>query len=275
MQEKVRIKIDGREIAVDKYFTILEACREVGVHVPTLCFDEALEPYAACRLCVVELVTKGTKKFVASCVYPVEEGAEIRTVSDDIARHRKMLVELYLSRSPNAKRIRRLADELGIKEPRYKFDKSLTHNCVVCAMCIRACSEIVGAYAIGFSGRGMKKKVEPPFHRGSAACISCGTCTTICPTEAITLQEIDQVKTVHEPGGAAGVGAGEVSGVAAGAGAEGVKGGAAALPGAKVVGSVPGSRATPCAVCSAFELIPVPPKHYGKWLSEKLSGKGE
>ncbi len=131
-------------------------------------------------------------------------------------------------------------------------------------MCIRACGEIVGAYAIGFSGRGMKKKVEPPFHRGSAACISCGTCTTICPTEAITLQEIDQVKTVHESAGGAGATA-----------KEGVGAGEGVLPGAKVVGAVPGSRATPCAVCSAFELVPVPPKHYGKWLSEKLSGKTE
>lgn len=236
MQEKINIKIDGRELAVERKFTILEAGREAGISIPTLCFDEALEPYAACRLCVVELVTKGAKKFVASCVYPVEEGAEIRTLTDDIIRHRKLLVELYLSRSPNAKRIRRLAEELGVKEPRYKFEQ--THNCVVCAMCVRACAEIVGANAIGFSGRGMKKKVEPPFHRGSAACISCGTCTTICPTEAITLKEIDQVRTVHVTDGIEGK-----------------------------------TRTTPCSVCSAFEMVPVHPKDYVEWLSEKLSGK--
>jgi NADH dehydrogenase/NADH:ubiquinone oxidoreductase subunit G len=233
MQGKIKIKIDGQDLTVEEGFTILEASRQAGIEIPTLCFDEALEPYAACRLCVVELSTKGTKRLVASCVYPVEEGAEIRTMTDEILRHRKILVELYLSRSPNAKRMRQLAEQIGVGEPRYRFEE--THNCVVCGMCVRACDEIVGASAIGFSQRGMKRKVEPPFHRGSAACISCGTCTTICPTEAITLKEIDQIKSVH------------------------VKDEGASLE--------------PCGVCAAFELVPVSPEAYTGWLSEKLSLK--
>jgi len=233
MQGNIKIRIDGRDLVAEKGLTILEASRQAGIEIPTLCFDEALEPYAACRLCVVELSVKGAKRFVAACVYPVEEGTEVNTCTDEILLHRRLLVELYLARSPKARKIGELAAKLGVGEPRYRFEE--THNCIVCGLCVRACNEIVGASAIGFSQRGMKRKVEPPFRRGSAACISCGTCTTICPTEAITLKEIDQVKSVHV------------------AGEEG--------------------SAVPCSVCAEFEVVPTHPDDYMEWLSERISGK--
>jgi predicted molibdopterin-dependent oxidoreductase YjgC len=157
----------------------------------------------------------------------------VNTCTDEILHHRKLLVELYLARSPNARKIKELAAELGVGEPRYGFQE--THNCIVCGLCIRACNEIVGASAIGFAQRGMKRKVEPPFRRGSAACISCGTCTTICPTEAITLKEIDQLKSVHVVGEEGAVGR--------------------------------------CSVCAEFEVVPTHHGDYAGWLSEKISGK--
>jgi NADH dehydrogenase/NADH:ubiquinone oxidoreductase subunit G len=236
-EKNLRVRIDGADYLVEPGFTVLEAARQFGVEIPTLCFDEALEPYAACRLCVVEISSavpgkpgaRGPKRVVASCVYPVEEGLEVRTSTEEILRHRRNLVELYLSRSPDAKRIQRLAEQFGIAEPRYKFAD--THNCIVCGLCVRACSEIVGANAIGFGQRGMKRKVEPPFRRGSAACISCGTCTTICPTEAIRLEEIDRVQSIHA--------------------------------------MAPGEHETSCAVCGGFELVPKAPDDYAEWLSEE------
>ena len=220
---------------------MLEAARQFGVDVPTLCFDEALEPYAACRLCVVEISSavpgkpgvRGPKRMVASCVYPVEDGLEVETATEDILRHRRNLVELYLARSPNAKRIQRLAKQFGVTEPRYKFPE--THNCIVCALCVRACSEIVGANAIGFGQRGMKRKVGPPFRRGSAACISCGTCTTICPTEAIRLEEIDRIASIHS--------------------------------------LARGEHQASCGVCGGFEIVPGSPDDYAEWLSETAGGK--
>jgi len=241
-EKNLRVRIDGEDYLVEPGFTVLEAARQFGVDVPTLCFDEALEPYAACRLCVVEVSSavagkpgvRGPKRTVAACVYPVEEGLEVETASEDIVRHRRNLVELYLSRSPNAKRIQKLAEQFGISEPRYRFPE--THNCIVCGLCVRACSEIVGANAIGFGQRGMKRRVEPPFRRGSAACISCGTCTTICPTEAIRLEEIDKVQSIHV--------------------------------------MARGEHETSCAVCGGFELVPKSPNDYAEWLSEKAADKG-
>jgi NADH dehydrogenase/NADH:ubiquinone oxidoreductase subunit G len=233
MGKSVKIRIDGRELEVDKGFSILEACRQAEIEIPTLCFDEALRPYAACRLCVVELAVKGAKRLVASCVYPVEEGAEVRTSTEDILAHRKMLLGLYLARSPEARRIKKLAEEFGVVAPRYAFEE--THNCILCGLCVRACSEIVEAGAIGFSERGMDRKVEPPFGRGSAACISCGTCTTICPTEAITIEEVDRVASVHS--------------------------------------FEDGEGAHACKVCASLEIVPEPPKDYREWLAEKVEAE--
>jgi len=239
--KNLRVKIDSEVYLVEPGFTVLEAARQFGVNIPTLCFDEALEPYAACRLCVVEVSSavpskpggRGPKRTVASCVYPVEDGLEVETATEEILRHRRNLVELYLARSPNAKRIQKLAEQFGISEPRYKFAE--THNCIVCGLCVRACSEIVGANAIGFGQRGMKRKVEPPFRRGSAACISCGTCTTICPTEAIRLVEIDRIQSIHV--------------------------------------MAQGEHETSCAVCGGFEMVPKSPDDYAEWLSEKTAEK--
>lgn len=229
-EEPIKIKIDGELFQVEPGFTVLEVCRQFGFDVPTLCFDEALTPYAACRLCVVEVSNKGPKRTVASCVYPAEDGLEVATSSDDIVRHRRNLVELYLARSPKARRIRELAEELGVREPRYKFEE--TNNCILCGRCIRACEQIVRASAIGFEKRGIRRSVEPPFRRGSAACISCGTCTTICPTEAIRLEQIDRVKSVHT------------------------------FPA--------GSHEAGCRVCGSFEMVPGVPDDYGDWLSEEV-----
>jgi NADH dehydrogenase/NADH:ubiquinone oxidoreductase subunit G len=239
VEKSLRVRIDGELYQVEPGYTVLEAARQFGVEIPTLCFDEALEPYAACRLCVVEVssvvpgkgAARGPKRMVASCVYPVEEGLEVQTSTEEILRHRRNLVELYLSRSPNARKIQKLAEQFGISEPRYKFAE--THNCIVCGLCVRACSEIVGANAIGFGLRGIKRKVEPPFHRGSAACISCGTCTTICPTEAIRLEEIDRIRSIH------------------------------AL--------APGVYETSCSICGSFELVPKSPDDYAEWLLDKAA----
>ena len=97
----IQLTINGKSLEVHEGRSLLEACREHSIHIPTLCFHPALEPYGACRLCVVELVTGGRNRLVASCVYPCEEGAVVHTDSEVVKRSRRMTAELILAGSYN------------------------------------------------------------------------------------------------------------------------------------------------------------------------------
>jgi bidirectional [NiFe] hydrogenase diaphorase subunit len=202
----IRLTIDNHPIQVREDRTILEACREHGFPIPTLCYHPALEPYGACRLCMVEISQPPRPaRLVASCTYPCEEGLTVRTNSEPVKRSRRMTAELLLAGVRNNavgynRDIQHLAEELGVREVRYHLPEE--DICVLCGMCVRACREIVGANAISFIQRGIQKKVSPPFKISSAACIACGTCTLICPTGAIRLTKvtgIDPTLAVHGP----------------------------------------------------------------------------
>ncbi len=183
----IRLTIDGREIETELGQTILEVARERGIHIPTLCHHEALEPFGACRLCVVEIEGGRGKQLVASCAYPCTDGLVVHTNSDVVLKSRRMTVELLMASSAHVPIIHRLADELGIGEPRFTLE---SNDCVLCGLCVRACREIVGVGAISVINRGIEKKVSPPFQIASNACIECGTCVLICPTGAITFEDI-------------------------------------------------------------------------------------
>ena len=100
----VTLKIDGREVKAREGQTLLESARENGIEIPSLCHNDAIEPYGACRLCLVEITTpNGRKRLVTSCLYPVEEGLQVETSSERVVTNRRTLVELLLARSPNEK----------------------------------------------------------------------------------------------------------------------------------------------------------------------------
>lgn len=191
----ITLTIDGQEMEALEGATLLEAARENGIEIPTLCFHEALEPYGGCRLCVVELVGPKGSQLVASCVHPAEEGAEVRTNSEMVRRSRRTTVELLLAAAPNAKVIQDLAAEMGVEQPRVRLGDN---DCILCALCVRACDEIVGANAISLVNRGFVKEVKPPFGIGSNACIGCTTCAFICPTGAIKLADVLTNRSVHK-----------------------------------------------------------------------------
>jgi NADH dehydrogenase/NADH:ubiquinone oxidoreductase subunit G len=179
----VRLTINGESLQVPEGWTLLEACRENGIHVPTLCHHPALEPYGACRLCVVELVpAQGRPRLVASCVYPCEEGAVVQTDSEAATKSRRLTGELLLAGAYESPQMLALAQELGVGEVRFRLPEA--HTCVLCGLCVRACREIVGISAISVIQRGMAKKVATPFQVASSRCIGCGTCVLICPTGA-------------------------------------------------------------------------------------------
>jgi len=191
----ITLRIDGREIQVEEGRTILEVAREHDIYIPTLCYHEGMEPFGACRLCVVEVETSRGRQLVASCAYPCTAGLIVHTNSDAVLQSRRITVELLMASAGHVPVIRRLAEELGVGEPRFKMESD---DCILCGLCVRACNEIVGVGAISVINRGIEKKVSPPFHVASNACIGCGTCVLVCPTGAITLADITGgAQTVH------------------------------------------------------------------------------
>jgi len=185
----IHLTIDDRPIEVPEGRSLLEACRENGIAIPTLCYHPALEPYGACRLCVVELSQAGRKpRLVASCVYPCEEGAVVSTNSEMVQRSRRITAELILAGSYDTPEVLALGKELGVTEIRFKLPEE--NACVLCGLCVRTCSEIVGVSAISVIQRGISKKVSTPFQVKSSRCIGCGTCVLICPTGAFKFESV-------------------------------------------------------------------------------------
>ncbi len=192
----IGLAMDGKKIEVEAGRTLLEAARENGIHIPTLCYHEALKPFGGCRMCVVELETPRGPRVVAACTYPAEEGAEVDTNSDNVRGLRQVAARLLLARAGDVPSIRRLAESVGVTSTPYTLP---TDACVLCARCVRACREIVGVGAISMAHRGSERTVTPPFRISSADCIECATCVFVCPTGAITLSDItDRHRTVHE-----------------------------------------------------------------------------
>ena len=142
----VSLKINGKKIKAQGGTTILKAARAHGIEIPTLCSNDALESYGACRLCIVEIRKNGRVAIETSCTYPVEEGVEVKTDTPRIIEARKMIVELHLARSPNVKVISQLAEEYGITESARQMGKD-NEYCILCGLCVRACNDVVKAGA--------------------------------------------------------------------------------------------------------------------------------
>ena len=172
----LRIEINGKALDSQSGSTVLTTAREHGYEIPTLCYHEALDPFAACRLCMVEVDTGRGWQLVASCAYPCSEGLKIRTDSEAVLRSRRTTLELLMASASDVPLIQRLADELGVPSPRFSMEAD---DCILCGLCVRACAEIVGVSAISVINRGIDKKVSTPFLIASNDCIECGTCVLV------------------------------------------------------------------------------------------------
>lgn len=181
----VRITIDGEIIWVKRHTPIIDAARKLGISIPTLCHHEALKPYGACRLCLVEVIHNNRSRLVTSCNYPAEQGLEVLSASDKVKKARKMVLELLLARCPDVPIIQDVARKYGARHHRFKNVRA--EYCILCGLCVRVCSEVVGVQAIGFAERGVERKVVTPIQLESDTCIGCGACSFICPTGAIEM----------------------------------------------------------------------------------------
>ena len=211
MEEKIRITIDGREVTANPEQTILEAARENGIFIPTLCQYADTTNVGACRVCVVEV--EKARTLVASCCMPVSAGMVVRTDTKAVRDAQRMIVELLWAsgdhnclvceKNGNCE-LQDLVYWLGIEKPRfpiespgYEIEKINSmivrdlNKCVLCGRCVRACNEIQVNEVLDFSLRGSRAKVGPAFDSDYIAseCYLCGECVDACPVGAITFAQ--------------------------------------------------------------------------------------
>ncbi|MDP3880443.1 MAG: 2Fe-2S iron-sulfur cluster-binding protein [Dehalococcoidales bacterium] len=195
----ITFTINGREIKAEEGMMVLDAARDNNIYIPALCVNEAVEPYGACRLCMVEITTaRGRQRLVASCLYPVEEGLTVRTDSERIAHVRKTVIELLLARCPDSEVIQDMARQLGVEELPFRTEEG-NRKCILCALCARTCQEVVGVSAISLASRGVTRQLSTPFYEPSEACIGCGSCAYVCPTGAIEMEDTGDTRAVRWP----------------------------------------------------------------------------
>jgi NADH-quinone oxidoreductase subunit G len=214
----VNAKINGIPVQVAEGTMILDAARKVEVKIPTLCYNDDLEPWAACGICVVK--NGKSPKMIRACCTPLDEGMDIVTNDAELVQTRKTVIELILSTHPDTCltcprnqecELQRLAAEFGVREQPFpkRIQKipidtstgSLILNpekCVRCGRCVKVCQNMQNVWAIEFLGRGEKTRIAPAadVKLGEGPCIKCGQCSAHCPVGAI--YENDQTAEVWE-----------------------------------------------------------------------------
>ncbi len=178
----VTLSIDSKEVKAEEGMTVFEAARSAGIDIPTLCHHEKLEPYTACRICMVEIEAKGRINLDTACSRPVEENLVVRTRSEKIDRIRKTLLELWLSHAPDSPALQNLAQEYGADKAHFEKEPSF---CILCGLCVRYCAEVKKKNAIGFVDRGPRREINFIPEIASKECWNCKECFPLCPTEAL------------------------------------------------------------------------------------------
>jgi NADH dehydrogenase/NADH:ubiquinone oxidoreductase subunit G len=188
--------INNQPVEAPEGATVLEAARLLGVDIPTLCHHPALEPYAACRLCLVEVTANGREQVVTACAYPAREGLEVRTDTERIQRLRRGLLRLYLASAPASAVVRELAARYGVTEGGLVIPDPES-NCIMCGLCQRVCEDLVGKGGLGFARRGRERKIGAPYEEALEDCLGCGACAFVCPTGAVTARLVGDAVEVE------------------------------------------------------------------------------
>ncbi len=202
------LTIDGQMVSAREDQTVLDAAHEAGIFIPALCKLEGVSHVGACRLCLVE-IGNGPRLHPA-CVTRVQEQMEVRTNTERLRAHRRMILELLFAERNHVCAVcvanghcelQELAIAVGMDHVRYEYSfpaqsVDITHprfgidhnRCVLCSRCVRVCDEIEGAHTWDVMGRGTDARVVTDLGTPwgeSDTCTSCGKCVQVCPTGAL------------------------------------------------------------------------------------------
>ncbi len=204
----IEVTIDGKQYEFNPGTTVLQACRQAGIAIPTLCDHPAVKPYGGCRLCVVEV--DGMRTLQASCTLPVFNKMVVQTGTARVRAAREFILTLlfsernhfcmYCQSSGGDCELQNAAYAEGMThwplQPNWKpFELDGSHpyisldnnRCILCRRCVRACSELVGNATLGIENRGARSMLvaDAGLPLGESSCVSCGTCIQVCPTGAL------------------------------------------------------------------------------------------
>jgi predicted molibdopterin-dependent oxidoreductase YjgC len=213
----VSLTVDGIPIEVHEGTTVLEAARQAGVHIPTLCHDDDLEPYGACRLCVVEI--EKMRGLPTSCTTVATDGMVVHTETPAVEQSRRMTVELIMANHPNDClacaqnqncELQRVASYVGVDAAHFERLRKRTrvvplddsnpayirdmNKCILCGRCVRACHEVTGIDAIDIAFRGNDATISTfgDLPVLLSRCETCGECVNRCPTGALVFRNSRQ-----------------------------------------------------------------------------------
>jgi len=194
--------MDGKEIRADEGKTLLEAARESGVDIPTICFHEATTANALCRICVVEV--EGQRVLQPACIVKAAGNMKVQTRSEKVIRARRTILEMLASSMDlsEAPEIQQMMKEYGAdtgrfpdaqrRESEVKDDNPMFirdySKCLLCWRCVQVCADDAQyTFAINFDGRGYETQIGTFFDKAipETSCVMCGQCVGVCPTGAL------------------------------------------------------------------------------------------
>jgi len=202
MADKITLNIDGQQVTVDPDTTLLDAAKQIGMDIPTICWHEVTTSYAICRICIVEI--EGQRALQPACIIKAGADMQVKTRSVRVMRARKTILEMLASSVDlsDAPEILSMMDEYGASPDRFpdagrreidiKDDNPMYlrdySKCILCWRCVQVCADDVQyTYAINFNGRGYGTEVGTFYDRSipESTCVFCGQCVGVCPTGAL------------------------------------------------------------------------------------------